>query len=265
MSIAPKGGIPFEAAFDVKVGDDRPEKSAAASYELKLVDWDESTLPDRPAQLKFQVMDTKTSKPLTQFDIVHEKRLHLLLASKDFSRFLHEHPEMASDGTWTFDGTFPAGGDWRVYADVAPEGKGSQMLASRITLAGDPPTGTPMYVKGLGPASQGGVTGKIELTKPIEPATMSAIAVRLTDTATGKPVANLEPYLGADGHLMIFSTDGQTVVHSHPDEKKAAGVAQGVVGFTARFPHPGTYIAYAQFKRAGDIKTLGFTIEVNPQ
>ncbi len=37
---------------------------------------------------------------------------------------------------------------------------------------------------------------------------------------------------------------------------------KGEVRFTARFPKPGRYIVYSQFKRGGQIKTLGYTLEV---
>ncbi|RYG32839.1 hypothetical protein EON81_19675 [bacterium] len=207
------------------------------------------------------MVDTQTGKPVTGFDEAHTQRFHLLLASRDLTRFLHEHPTMAKDGTWTYRATFPAGGDWWVYGDVAPTGKGSRILVAKISVHGSPPSGKSMAAPNRGPFTQSGLTGRIEGTVPV--GEMTTLRVRLTDAKTGKPAGNTQPYLGATGHLMIIHEDGSTVVHSHPKEDAAqrALVKKGEILFTARFPKPGRYTAYAQFKRAGAIKTLGFTLE----
>ena len=75
---------------------------------------------------------------------------------------------------------------------------------------------------------------------------------------------DLEPYLGAFGHLMIIHQDGQTFVHSHPMEDEA-GIAQsklGNVAFNARFPKPGIYKAWGQFQRNDKVITIPFVFEV---
>ena len=38
----------------------------------------------------------------------------------------------------------------------------------------------------------------------------------LTDTATGRPITDLQTYLGAFGHTLIMSEDMEDYVHSHP-------------------------------------------------
>ena len=38
----------------------------------------------------------------------------------------------------------------------------------------------------------------------------------LTDTATGRPITDLQTYLGAFGHTLIMSEDMVDYVHSHP-------------------------------------------------
>ena len=265
LTITPKGHKPLQARFKLNVKDERPAKTTAAKapYELRVVDWNEHTMPGTPADLKLRVIDTKSGKPLTKFDVAHEKEFHLLIASKNLKQFMHEHPTMAADGTWTYRVTFPAGGEWWVYGDVAPEAKGSRVLISKISVHGDEPTKA-MYVDNLGPCTAGGLTGMLELPRPIEIGKMGDVVVRLTDAKTGKPAGDTDPYLGAAGHLMIIHEDGQTVVHSHPSHspEAEANVKKGIVSFSARFPKAGRYITYAQFNRGGAIRTLGFTLEV---
>lgn len=266
LTLTPKGGQPMKTSFKVDVKDERPANATKkAPYELRVVDFPEHAMAGEPVDLKMRIVDTKTGETVRGFDEAHTKRFHLLLASKDLSRFLHEHPEMAEDGTWTYRATFPAGGDWWVYGDVAPEGKGSRILVQKIAVHGDAPSGKSMAASNMGPFTYEGLTGRIESVEPAIPiGKMTTLRVRLTDAATGKPVIDTEEYLGAAGHLMIIHEDGSTVVHSHPkdDEATRALVKKGEVLFTGRFPKPGRYIAYAQFQRAGQIKTLGFTLEV---
>ena len=267
LTLTPKVGKPVSASFLVDVKDERPADAARAKapYELQVVDLPAHAMAGEPVELKLRVVDTKTGMPVTGFDEAHTKRFHLLLASKDLSRFLHEHPEMAEDGTWTYRATFPAGGDWWIYGDVAPTGKGSRILVSKITVHGDAPTGPSMAAASQGPFTYGGLTGVIgPVEKEIPVGKMTTLRVRLTDADTGAPAGDTEEYLGAAGHLMIIHEDGSTVVHSHPHEDEAtrALVKKGEVLFNGRFPKSGRYIAYAQFQRGGEIKTLGFTLEV---
>lgn len=266
LDITPKGDKPIKANFKVNVNDERPAGTTRKQpYELKVVQWPAHVMAAQPVDLKLQVVDTKTGKPVTSFDIAHEQKFHLLIASKDLTQFMHEHPEMAPDGTWTYRATFPAGGDWWVYGDVAPTGKGSRILITKVNVMGDPPKGKSMFAQNMGPFTHEGLTGRIEPTEsPIPVGKMTVLRVRLTDAATGKPAGDTQPWLGAAGHLMIIHEDGQTVVHSHPkeDEETHALVKKGEVLFTARFPKSGRYIAYSQFQRGGQIKTVGYTLEV---
>lgn len=266
LTLTPKGGQPLKTSFKVNVKDERPaDATRKAPYELQVVDFPAHAMPGEPVDLKLRVVDTKTGEPVRKFDVAHEKEFHLLIASKDLTQFMHEHPEMEADGTWIYRATFPAGGDWWVYGDVAPAGKGSRILVQKIAVHGDPPKGAGMAATNRGPFTHEGLMGRIEpLESPIPIGKMTTIRVRLTDAATGKPVGDTEPYLGAAGHLMIIHEDGSTVVHSHPkhDAETDALVKKGEVLFTGRFPKAGKYIAYAQFQRGGKIKTLGFALEV---
>ena len=45
-------------------------------------------------------------------------------------------PAPASGGTFHLRYTFPAGGEFRLFADVAPKGAGSQILMAKVNVAG---------------------------------------------------------------------------------------------------------------------------------
>lgn len=263
LTITPPGDPKFKATFLLDVKDERPAKGKpkAKPYRLDIVN-PSGAEAGKPFTLTMRVRDAKSNEVVKAFDIAHERNFHLLLASKDFEWFLHEHPEMQPDGTWTVQVAFPAGGDFHVYGDVAPAGKGSMILANVLKVGGSKPTWKVDWTPNSGPVSDADIVGK--LSGQISVGEMTTVAIKLTDQATGQPVTDLEPYLGAAGHLMIFSADGATTVHSHPaeDEVTKKLVSQGTVRFLARFPKAGKYRAFAQFQRKGQVRTLKFTVEV---
>lgn len=264
LTLTPPNEELFKVTFKVNVADEKSTGGEAA-YSLNVVDWPAEAKAGQPVTLKLQVVDNKTGKPQTTFDVAHEKEFHLLIASKDLGWFAHEHPEMAADGTWSLPVTFPAGTDYWVYGDVAPTGKGSRILISQVKVSGPAPTWKTDLTPTLGPSENGGLKATLEPTEtPIPISKMTALAVKLTDAATGKPTSDIQPWLGAAGHLMIIHQDGQTVVHSHPDETEEAEarLKNGEVRFNARFPKTGLYKAYAQFQRGGQVRTLPFTLEI---
>ena len=75
-----------------------------------------------------------------------------------------------------------------------------------------------------------------------------------------EPVTDLQPYLGAMGHLVVISADGKRYVHAHPVEGKSAN---GVVEFAAYFSQAGIYKGWGQFQRAGQICIVPFVVKVD--
>ena len=251
-------------AFIVDVKDERPASASKPQpYQLKVVDWSAQATAGKPTDLKLRVIETKTGETQKSFDIAHEQYFHLLIASKDLNWFLHEHPVMGADGTWSIPITFPAGGDYWIYGDVAPSGKGSRVLIAKVSLKGDKPNwDTRLNLTNT--AVDGGLKGELSSLAPIGVGRKTTMQVKLFDEKTGKAAGDTVKWLGAAGHMMIFHQDGLTVVHSHPaeDAENEALVKQGVVRFTGRFPKAGLYKVYAQFDWRGAIRTLGFAIEV---
>ncbi|MFD0786670.1 hypothetical protein ACFQZ8_22450, partial [Micromonospora azadirachtae] len=39
-------------------------------------------------------------RPVTAYDVAHDKRMHLIVARRDLSGFRHVHPDLGPDGTW---------------------------------------------------------------------------------------------------------------------------------------------------------------------
>jgi hypothetical protein len=112
-------------------------------------------------------------------------------------------------------------------------------------------------------ASAGGVTIDIR-PKSGPPKAKTDQTLVLTYTADGKPVTDLQPWLGALSHLVLIHEDAATFVHSHPQEEvpSAGRPTPSTLSFYARFPKPGLYKGWAQFQRGGEVHTAPFVIRV---
>ena len=109
-------------------------------------------------------------------------------------------------------------------------------------------------------------TGKIVagLRVRLEPVTLTAgreAALRFTlnDASTGAPVSDLEPFLGAAGHMLVVNTDLTEAHHAHPEEQAARGPS---VSFQPRMPAAGHYKLWVQFQRKGEVITVPFVVAV---
>lgn len=267
LRMTPPGDKPIYAEFLVPVKDAEARKGAAVAkpYAVELLDLPPTPKAGRPMRLHLAIKDTKTGETVKSFDVAHTKLFHLMLVSKDLGWFVHEHPVPQPDGTFTIDWTFPAGGDYLVFADVAPKDKGSQVVSTPLRLEGPAATWSPKLVPSKGPSRDGSIVASFVPTEsPIPIGKTTVLSFKLRDAASGKPVTDLQPYLGAQGHLMIVHQDGGTFVHSHPAEDAASMALskKGDVRFTARFPRAGLYKAWAQFQRGGKVSTVSYVFEV---
>jgi len=268
LTLNPPGDKPFKAAFTVSVKDAEARKGrvVAKPFTLSVGALKDRPIAGKPIPLSLAVKDTRTGATVTRFDVAHTKVFHLVIVSRDLKWFVHEHPTQMPDGSFRIDTTFPAGGDYLLFGDVAPKDKGSQVLPASLHVDGPVPAATPLRVTS-GPSRAGGLVATMTpLASPIPIGQSTTLAFRLRDAKTGQPVSDLQPYLGAHGHLMIIHQDGKTFVHSHPAEDAAAIrlLKSGEVRFNARFPRAGIYKAWAQFQRAGQVVTLPFVFEVKP-
>ena len=186
---------------------------------------------------------------MRDFDVEHEKRMHLIVVRRDGSGFQHLHPELAGDGTWRVPLTLPDAGSYRVFADFSHEGE-ARTLAADLTVDGDAD-----YRPLPEPATRADAGDGYEVE--LSAASVRAGArgrSRLRGHATRASVVTPEPYLGARGHLVALREGDLAYLHVHPDEDSLA--------FMAEFPTEGRYRLYLQFKHRGEVRTAEFTREV---
>ncbi|MFF3949954.1 hypothetical protein ACFYYN_34820 [Streptomyces sp. NPDC001902] len=215
----------------------------------------------RPAELRFLIRDAD-GHPLTSYRRAHEKELHLIVVSRDLTSYRHLHPVRAADGTWSTPVSLPRAGDHRVFADFTPAAKGSRnlTLGADLSVAGDHRPGSPAPVSRT--ATVDGYT--VTLHGGLRPG--AARELRLTVTKDGREVTDLQPYLGAYGHLVALRAGDLAYLHVHPGGAPGDGAtAPGPdVSFTATAPSAGTYRLFLDFKHRGTVRTAAFTVTAGP-
>ena len=170
-------------------------------------------LPPRPsAGARLPRRSTTRGEPVRDYDVEHERRMHLIVVRRDLTGFQHLHPELRADGTWVAPITLR-----RRRAPTASSPT-SRTTATATTLGRRParrrrrrPARRSPRPRRPPPAGDGYA---VELDAgAVRPA--SEAELRFTVTRDGEPVAT-EPYLGAGGHLVALREGDLAFLHVHP-------------------------------------------------
>lgn len=212
-------------------------------------------------ELSFQILDA-SGDATTGFATSHEKKLHLIVVRTDGTQFRHVHPTMAADGTWSLPWDWAAGGTYRIYADFIPDGDagaGTITLTRTVEVAGE---FTPTPAAPNDTATVDGFT--VELTGDLVAGDSSHLTFSVTKD--GRPVTDLQPYLGAFGHLVALREGDLAYLHVHPEgEEPAAGELSGPeIEFAAEAPTPGRYLLYLDFQVNGKVHSAPFVVDTDP-
>ncbi|QLQ39057.1 hypothetical protein [Micromonospora robiginosa] len=195
-------------------------------------------------------------RPVTRYEVAHDKRMHLIVARRDLSGFRHVHPELAEDGTWRVASPLAGPGVWRAFADFTPTGGEALTLGVDVTVPG------PLAARPLpAPATSTTVDGyTVTLGGTPEPGRTSRLT--LTVSRDGRPVTDLQPYLGAYGHLVALRQGDLAYLHVHPEGEPGDGrtPAGPAVTFAAEVPSAGAYRLYLDFRHGDTVHTAEFTV-----
>jgi hypothetical protein len=227
---------------------------AIAENGLRVVVADPELRRGATEQLRYRIVD-EHGDIVRDFDVEATKRMHLIVARRDLSNFQHLHPEQAADGSWSIPLRLDKPGSYRLFADFQHDGK-QTTLASDLRVDGDadlqplPETQT-VATSDLGDDVRVDAGGDVHAGEEAE--------LTFTIKENGRPV-DVEPYLGAGGHLVALREGDLAYLHVHPITKADA---PGPVKFGATFPSEGRYRLFLQFQDAGRVHTVAFTQEVN--
>jgi len=210
--------------------------------------------PGTAVPVSFTIEDAD-GNPVTEYDVEHEKELHLIAVRRDFSGFQHVHPERAEDGTWSTTVNLTSG-QWRLFADFKATGAEAITLGNDLAVRGDYEPAAP--AADARTATVDGYT--VTLDGDVTPG--SEARLTLSVTRDGAPVTDLEPYLGAYGHLVALRSGDLAYLHVHPEGTPGDGETDPGpdVVFFANVPSPDRYHLYLDFKHEGVVRTAAFTV-----
>lgn len=209
--------------------------------------------------LRFRITDA-AGAAVTRYVNNHEKQLHLIVVRRDMVGFQHVHPTLDGNGTWSVPLDLSRPGSYRMFADFIPDGGQALTLGADLHVAGDydpqplPAVATRTTVDGY----------TVALTGDAQAGQESMLT--LSVTRDGKPVTDLQPYLGAYGHLVALRASDLAYLHVHPAGGPGDGttVAGPDVGFHTTIPSNGRYRLFLDFKHNNVVRTAEFTLPVSP-
>jgi uncharacterized lipoprotein YehR (DUF1307 family) len=243
----------------MKHGGEHGEASAIEPKDVSAV-WtfdEETPMAGKEIGLNIQIQNNG-NKPIENFDISHEKKLHLIVVSKDFSYFNHIHPVYNGKGSFDIRTQFPSGGEYKLFADFIPTGGSAMTKSEWVKIEGEKAKQEIIEPDSNMTKSVGGKEVTLSFDK-FQAGEEVILNFMIKDDKTKEPINNLEQYLGAVGHVVILDEDAEQYLHVHPMEEKATGPD---AKFATIFPQSGFYKIWGQFQHAGQVFTVPYVVQI---
>jgi Cu+-exporting ATPase len=263
--------------------DDAATNAAVVSPEAAGLSLEWSSSPGepqvgQPVTVAYRLVDDESGEVVTDLPLDHERPMHLILTSRNFTEFQHVHPELGEDGTFRVEVTLPAAGTYLLFDEFVHDGQ--TVLDERELIVGEPTRDIATLTPDLTPKTIEGRT--VELIAPESIAAGQPVHFQFAVSQDDQPVTDLAPYLGAAAHVAILSEDTTDFAHTHGeaiaaeshdesenDDHGAGEAAHDVpaafgpaVEVEHTFAAPGTYKVWVQFNHDGQVLTAPFAIEV---
>lgn len=243
----------WEEEKDIQISDRIVTEDVQVDWEL-----DDNQATDKETLIRLHI--TNNGKPIEEFEINHEKLLHLIIVSKDLSYFNHVHPEYKGGGVFEIVNEFPAGGEYRMAADFKPADGSAMTKLQWITVKGEAAETEAVTVDDILEKSVDGKKVSLSFDSQLEAGREVTLKYTVNDESTNQPITDLEPYLGSIGHVVVFSEDGERYLHVHALEDQGSGPD---ALFETTFPKSGIYKIWGQFKKGGKVFTVAFVVSVS--
>ncbi|WP_236582271.1 hypothetical protein [Sphingobacterium spiritivorum] len=206
---------------------------------------------DKPAFFVLSITEDGINVPL---EVVHTMKMHLLVVNEELTWFDHIHPEKQADGTYYVAETFPSAGKYIFFIDYKPVGLPASVSMKLVGVQGR----RLHQVVEQKPKLVTTVEGyTITLLNGEKFKTNTAMSLQFSIEKEGRMLTekDMEPYLGANAHIVMISQIDKDFLHIHPMSDD-------------RFPiyaktdikKSGLYRMWVQFKIEGKVHTADFTV-----
>ncbi|HEX5088024.1 MAG TPA: heavy metal translocating P-type ATPase [Nocardioides sp.] len=267
-------GMPMRPAMSVmEEADIAPVTPAEAGLSVRLVAPD-AIEPGRPTRLTVEVRDADSGELVGDLVRTHQVWMHMIVTRTDLGTFAHLHPEpTGTPGVYTVRASLPTSGDYLVHTEFRRNGDMGDVLdAHTVTVAGRQPAPVAVPATEVRSWTGDGVRIRLEGDATVGATSDLTLTFAKVDTAgrvTG-PVTDLQPYLGAAGHVVVMRADDSTFAHRHAETFDSRGRPVLALPGTRfgpdlelhlRLDRPGTYRLWAQFELSdGTVVTAPFVL-----
>ncbi|SMD18920.1 hypothetical protein [Kibdelosporangium aridum] len=227
-----EGAIPVDAAGG------RP-------YVNSRIEVDQSPVTGKEFRLGIKITDGNTGRPVDDLVAHHDALAHLVVSSVDGEYFRHLHPVRRAPGELGVLLVADRPGRYLVHAEFERVNSGSQLVNGSFEVTG----------------------GRMGADAPKE--TRQAIVGRshtIEMDLGGK--ADLQPWLGMAGHLVLRNEKGDFFGHVHemgPMRERTADETVAALPprlrFTFTFPEPGRYFGWVQYQRNFTVTTVPLVVD----
>jgi hypothetical protein len=196
----------------------------------------------------------RAGREVRDLDVQHEELMHLIVVRRDLTHYQHLHPSLDEGGSWSVPLALPEPGVYRAFIDCSVNGE-------PLTLGVDLTAPGYLRVEPLpDPTDAVRIEDGYEVVLEGEtPTAGTGSSVSFRIKRGGREIEDLEPYLGALGHLVALREGDLAYLHVHP-----TGGAGAQIEFHTEFPSEGRYRLFLQFAHAGVVCTAAFTVEIRP-
>ena len=252
----------------------------------------------RETSLTFQITHTKTRRPVSDLQILHERALHTFIVHRDLSTFAHTHHEDyipltdqdLQQARFHFPYTFPKAGEYFVVNEFTHK---DRSWTKHFTLKVIGELGPPPPAHDFRQEKQFGAYRASLRTSPSPPIAGHEVEIvcHLT-SADGTPVTNLGLHLGTELHMASWRLDGEQFGHQHTYTSEMARFMEGMRGHSMSpdemsrlmvqlmsrpakqeyfgpyvplhhvFPTAGVYKVFLEFAPSGEYLPVNFLINV---
>ncbi|WP_246945350.1 hypothetical protein [Bacillus pinisoli] len=200
------------------------------------------------AKLNILLTD-KENQPVEELEINHEKLLHLIIVDEHLEQYYHLHPEEVAPGIYEVDHQL-TDGVYKAFVDIKPKSLEYVTKPVEFTIGEVNEEHSHASLQ-VDTELQREVNGVVTI---LEPSSLKANEpVTLSYTFPSNP--ELQPYLGALGHVVILDESGTNYIHVHP-------LSDNETIFETLFPAAGIYKIWGEFQIGEEVHVYPFTIEV---
>ena len=209
---------------------------------------------------------------LVPLELHHEKKIHLIIVSKDLSYFEHIHPDYQASGSYDIsvlptnkafaegpgknETRFPKGGDYLLFADYMPTGGNAQLEKIDLTVEGTPYTPVTYSAPKLSGTADEYTIDLVPEGGTFQVGKLAHIQGVLKKDGKAMDAATLDNYLGAKAHMVVVGLADKNYLHVHPEVK------DGKFDLHTTFEKAGIYRGWVQFQADGKVHTTDYVIAV---